>query len=75
MEGRRRRRAGFPHPLFLIDGFLAWLQDALGIKGRRPVPDDTPGPGVWRFVLTEEYSKYTAKGRRLSGISTTVSRT
>ena len=44
-----------------------------GIKGDGPF-GDTPGTGVWRSMLTEEYSKSFAKSGGV-GISTDVFRT
>ena len=44
-----------------------------GIKGEGPF-GDTPGTGVWRSMLTEQYSKSFAKAGGL-GISTEVYRT
>ena len=44
-----------------------------GIKGEGPF-GDTPGTGVWRSMLTEQYSKNFAKAGGI-GISTDVYRT
>jgi Rod binding domain-containing protein len=44
-----------------------------GIKGEGPF-GDTPGTGVWRSMLTEQYSKNFAKAGGI-GISTEVYRT
>ncbi len=48
-------------------------QMTTGIKGEGPF-GDTPGTGVWRSMLTEQYSKNFAKAGGL-GISTDVYRT
>ncbi|MFH0300338.1 flagellar assembly peptidoglycan hydrolase FlgJ [Bradyrhizobium sp. 31Argb] len=70
MQAKARAKAQDFEALFLNSMFS---QMTSGIKGEGPF-GDTPGTGVWRSMLTEEYSKSFAKSGGV-GISNEVFRT
>jgi peptidoglycan hydrolase FlgJ len=70
MQAKSRAKAQDFEALFLNSMFS---QMTSGIKGEGPF-GDTPGTGVWRSMLTEEYSKSFAKSGGV-GISNDVFRT
>ena len=70
MQAKTRAKAQDFEALFLNSMFS---QMTSGIKGEGPF-GDTPGTGVWRSMLTEEYSKSFAKSGGV-GISNEVFRT
>jgi peptidoglycan hydrolase FlgJ len=70
MQAKSRAKAQDFEALFLNSMFS---QMTSGIKGEGPF-GDTPGTGVWRSMLTEEYSKSFAKSGGV-GISNEVFRT
>jgi peptidoglycan hydrolase FlgJ len=70
MQAKSRAKAQDFEALFLNSMFS---QMTSGIKGEGPF-GDTPGTGVWRSMLTDEYSKSFAKSGGV-GISNEVFRT
>jgi peptidoglycan hydrolase FlgJ len=70
MQAKARAKAQDFEALFLNSMFS---QMTSSIKGEGPF-GDTPGTGVWRSMLTEEYSKSFAKSGGV-GISNEVFRT
>lgn len=70
MQAKARAKAQDFEAMFLNSMFS---QMTSGIKGEGPF-GDTPGTGVWRSMLTEEYSKSFAKSGGV-GISNDVFRT
>jgi peptidoglycan hydrolase FlgJ len=70
MQAKTRAKAQDFEALFLNSMFS---QMTSGIKGEGPF-GDTPGTGVWRSMLTDEYSKSFAKSGGI-GISNEVFRT